>query len=97
MLRDCKEERQYLSIKSFQGERRPMALYGENRRSHVTTVEGVAMWPVFVDSVTLPAIMHLSIVCPTPPLPGNDGEIFFVLLQNVAPVVGRLPTPVFYR
>ena len=32
-----------------------MAPYGE-RRSHVTTVEGVVMCPVLVDSVTLPAI-----------------------------------------
>ena len=30
MLRDCKEVRQYLSTKSFQGERRPMVLYVES-------------------------------------------------------------------
>ena len=56
MLRDCKEERQYLSTKSFREERRQMALYGESRRSHVTTLEGVVMCPVLADSVTLPAI-----------------------------------------
>ena len=56
MLRDCKEERQYLLIKSFQGGRRLMALYGESRRSHVTAVEGVVTCPMLVDSVTLPAI-----------------------------------------
>ena len=57
MLRDC-EERQYmyLSTKSFPGERRPRALFGENRRSHVTTVEGVVMCPVLADFVELPAI-----------------------------------------
>ena len=56
MLRDYKEERQYLSTKSFQGERRPMALCGEGRGGHVTAVGGVVTCPVLADSVTLPAI-----------------------------------------
>ena len=44
-------------------------------------------------------IMHLSsMVCPpSQAIVGNEGEIFFVLLQNRAPVVGHLPTPVFYK
>ena len=39
------------------------------------------------------SIMHLSIVLPPfRAMVGNEGEIFFVLLQNVALVVGNLPT-----
>ena len=32
-----------------------------------------------------------------PPMVGNEGENFFVLLQNVALLVGSLPTPIFYK
>ena len=28
---------------------------------------------------------------------GNEGDIFFVLLQDVAMVMGHLPMPVFYN
>ena len=42
----------YLSTKSFPGERR----LRENRRSRITTVEGVDMCPVLADFVTLPAV-----------------------------------------
>ena len=34
---------------------------------------------------------------PSRAIVGNEGEIFFVLLQNRALVVGHLPTPVFYK
>ena len=34
---------------------------------------------------------------PSQAMMGNEGEIFFVLLQNVALVVGCLPTPISYK
>ena len=45
------------------------------------------------------SFMHLSMVCLPPPSRAiiENEEIFFVLLQNRAPVVGHLPTPVFYK
>ena len=42
-------------------------------------------------------LMHLSIVCLPPLLPGNYGKVerdFFISQQKVAPGVGHLPTPV---
>ena len=44
-----------MSTKSFQGERRIMALYGGNRRSHIIAVNRVVVCPVLANFRTLSA------------------------------------------